>query len=98
MADSKVEEWKNPLTRHGAFFYLAGAPIEGLSCAYLDGIVLLDAGPVDGARELGVPVVAVDHGDGDVGRRAELRGSVVLRIQRERRVLLHPSECLSGMT
>ena len=54
-------------------------------CAYLDGIVLLDAGPVDGARELGVPVVAVDHGDGDVGRRAELRGSVVLRIQRERR-------------
>lgn len=54
-----------------------------VECAYLDGIVLLDAGPVDGAGELGVPVVAVDHGDGHVGGRAQLRGAVVLqRVQR----------------
>ena len=50
-----------------------------LSPAYLDGVVLLDAGPVDGARELGVAVVAVDDVDGDVGGRAERGGAVVLR-------------------
>ena len=80
--DKKVAESHNATRR---ILLPRGYPIDCLSCSYLDGIVLLDAGPVDGARELGVPVVAVDHGDGDVGRRAELRGSVVLRIQRERR-------------